>query len=84
MSLSNEWTEWHLTPAGWVRGTEKEDFRTIEREPPPDRVKTVVWKEKLSSIYSKPDRGHSETWSSQDKAAVARFQTKFGPAPSNL
>lgn len=84
MSLSNEWTEWHLTQAGWVRGTEKEDFRTITREPPPDRVKTVVWKERLSSVYSTPERGHNKTWSSQDKAAVARLEAEFGPPPSNL
>ena len=23
MSASNEWTEWHLTPRGWERGSEK-------------------------------------------------------------
>src|SRR5260370_29798787 len=66
MSLSNEWTEWHLTPAGWVRGTEKEDFRTVDPEPPPDRVKTVVWHDRLSSRFSKPERSHDETWSSPD------------------
>ena len=25
MSASNEWTEWHLTPEGWVRGSERRD-----------------------------------------------------------
>jgi hypothetical protein len=84
MSLSNEWTEWHLTPAGWVRGTEKEDFRKIDREPPPDRVKTVVWHDRLSSRFSKPDRYHEETWSSPDKAAISGLVAKFGSPPDNL
>jgi hypothetical protein len=84
MSLSKEWTEWHLTPEGWVRGTEKEDFRTINRDTPADRVKTVVYKQRLSSIYSKLEEGHSVTWSSRDNAAVSRLEAKFGPPPRNL
>ncbi|WP_396604869.1 hypothetical protein ACFLEY_22385 [Bradyrhizobium sp. YCK136] len=84
MSLSNEWTEWHLTPEGWVRGTEKEDFRTINREPPPDRVKTVVYKQRLASVYSKLEEGHSVTWAANDSAAISRLETKFGPPPRNL
>jgi hypothetical protein len=26
MAVSNEWTEWHLTPRGWEFGDEKTDF----------------------------------------------------------
>ncbi len=84
MSLSNEWTEWHLTPEGWVRGTEKEDFRTITREPPAERVKTVRWHDYLSSRFSKPDRYHSDIWVSSDRSAVAALEAKFGPPPDSL
>lgn len=84
MSASNEWTEWHLTPAGWVRGTEKEDFRRIDRDPPTDRVKTVSYHDYLSSSFSKPHRYHEVEWSSEDKAEIARLEAKFGPPPSNL
>jgi hypothetical protein len=84
MSLSNEWTDWHLTPEGWVRGTEKEDFGKIERDPPPDRVKTVRWRDYIASRYSTPERYHSDEWSSDDKAAIARLEAKFGPPPSTL
>ena len=84
MSASNEWTEWHLTPGGWVRGTEKEDFRKIERAPPPDRVKAVRWHDYLSSSFSRPHRYHSDEWSLEDKATIASLETKFGPPPSNL
>jgi len=38
MSASKEWTEWHLTPTGWVRGSEKVDYQGVaysgERERP--------------------------------------------------
>jgi hypothetical protein len=84
MSASNEWTEWHLTPSGWVVGTEKEDFRKIERDPPADRVKTVRWHDYLSSGFSKPHRYHSDVWSSEDKDAIARLEAQFGPAPGRL
>jgi len=51
MSASNEWTEWHLTPRGWERGTEKEDFRRIDRERPTDRVWTTKWIEQQGHAY---------------------------------
>ncbi len=84
MSASDEWTEWHLTPTGWVRGTEKEDFRKIEREPPPDRVKTVVYRQYLSSPFSRMDETHKVEWSSRDNAEITSFEAEFGPAPRNL
>jgi hypothetical protein len=84
MSASNEWTEWHLTPAGWVRGTEKEDFRKIEREPPPDRVKTVVNRQYLSSPFSRMDETQNVEWSSKDKTAITSLEARFGPAPRAL
>ena len=84
MSASNEWTEWHLTPKGWVRGTEKEDFRRIDRDPPEDRVMTVVHKQFLSSIYSKMDVSTDTTWQAKDGRAVAELLKKFGPAPQQL
>ena len=39
MSYSDEWTEWHLTPRGWERGSERTDGPDVEfKEPPADRV----------------------------------------------
>jgi hypothetical protein len=84
MSASNEWTEWHLTPKGWVRGTEKEDFRIINRDPPEDRVKSVVYKQFLSSIYSKMEETHRTDWVSKDGDSIAKFKAEFGPAPDHL
>lgn len=43
MAASNEWDEWHLTPSGWVKGTEKTDFALNEVPPPKDRVATFKY-----------------------------------------
>lgn len=55
MSLSNEWFEYHLTPAGWIAGTEKLDSGTRNVPVPTDRVLTVQFHDSRSSIYSKPE-----------------------------
>lgn len=37
--LSKEYTIWHLTPNGWIEGTNKKDFvGTAEKPIPKDRV----------------------------------------------
>jgi hypothetical protein len=84
MSASNEWTEWHLTPRGWERGTEKEDFRRVDREPPADRVLTVVYRQFLSSSYSKMEESLDTTWQSHDATAIAVLKEKFGSPPQQL
>lgn len=84
MSASHEWTEWHLTPAGWVRGTEKEDFRTVEREPPPDRVLSCRYHDYLSSPFSKPDRYVREEWRGGDKALIEQLLKQYGACPETL
>jgi hypothetical protein len=85
MSASNEWTEWHLTPDGWVRGTEKQDFvgRT-ERERPQDTLLTVVWKEYLSSSFSRMERYHQEVWRSENEALISELIGIYGKAPERL
>ena len=56
MSASNEWSEYHLTPNGWVEGSEKLDFSRTERPAPADRVLTVRQHDYLSSSFSKLDQ----------------------------
>jgi hypothetical protein len=85
MSASNEWTEWHLTPRGWERGTEKMDFgNTIKRDPPSDRVLTVTFSEYLGSVHSKPKLSTVEDWRSDDAQAVEELEKRYGPAPNIL
>jgi hypothetical protein len=84
MSASNEWTQWHLTPRGWERGTEKEDFRRVDRDPPNDRVQTVTYREHLSSGFSSLDKLSDVEWESDDKAKIEALMQQFGHAPSRL
>ncbi|TWC35091.1 hypothetical protein FBY03_111139 [Pseudomonas sp. SJZ079] len=84
MAASNEWTEWHLTPRGWERGTEKEDFRKIERDPPADRVLSSKYGQYLSSIYSKLEESNPITWRGADSALIDALLSKFGPPPDHL
>ncbi|MFL6439340.1 MAG: hypothetical protein ACJ71Q_17320 [Terriglobales bacterium] len=85
MSLSKEWTDWHLTPRGWEEGSTEVDFGHVtEKDPPPDRVLTSRFSEELSSAYSKMSRWHNERWRSPDEGAVKALLEKFGPPPSSL
>jgi hypothetical protein len=84
MSASNEWTEWHLTPAGWQRGTEKEDFRRVDRKPPVDRVLTTIYREFMSSTFSSMEKSSEIEWRSRDEARIVVFTEKYGPAPEHL
>ncbi|HNP63706.1 MAG TPA: hypothetical protein PKH39_07180 [Woeseiaceae bacterium] len=84
MSASNEWTEWHLTPQGWARGTEKEDFRRIDREPPEDRVLTVRYRQFIGSVYSGMKESTETIWESEDKKTIVQLKKQFGEAPQTL
>lgn len=85
MSASNEWTEWHLTPAGWVRGSERTDYQKEKRVAPPgDRVQTCKYTEFLSSSFSSLDKDVSILWESDNKDAVNSLINKFGECPASL
>jgi hypothetical protein len=85
MSLSREWTEWHLTPRGWERGSEKVDGGGgKDREAPEDRVLTVRWREEQETMATKMERWHHEDWRSVDEAEVKRLTKQFGSAPESL
>lgn len=84
MAASNEWTEWHLTNKGWVRGTEKDDFSRTDRETPLDSVLTVRWSEHLGSVHGTMKRWHEELWRSADTKLIDQLLKKYGDAPSQL
>jgi hypothetical protein len=86
VSLSREWTEWHLTPRGWERGTEKTDFAqtTVNREPPADRVLTFSYEESVSGMYSKCEKSLTEEWRHEDAAEVDKLLARWGPCPERL
>lgn len=85
MSLSNEWTERHLTPAGWVEGTEKLDFSKKEVPPPQDRVLTCVYRDYQSHWAAKPEQTVREQWRAADADdRIAELLERYGPCPEHL
>jgi hypothetical protein len=85
MSASHEWTDWHLTPNGWIEGSYQVDFAGVTERPiPPDRVMTVRWDEFLGALQGKMHRTHREQWRSDDAAIVEQLLQKFGEAPAHL
>jgi hypothetical protein len=84
MARSEEWTERHLTPRGWELGSERTDFSLKTRDPPSDRVITVRYREALSDRDGGGEKGTIETWSSGNRAVIARLKAQFGPPPDKL
>lgn len=85
MSASNEWTEWHLTPRGWERGSEKIDFGEARiKAAPSDCVLSLRYREYMSSVHSKTDRSCAEIWRSNNENSISELITKFGEAPRRL
>jgi hypothetical protein len=84
MSATNEWTEWHLTPKGWKRGTEKEDHATQHLPVPHDAVCTYRWTEYQSSSFSRVERALDLVSTSKNGAALAALLAQFGQCSERL
>ena len=85
MSLSNEWWEYHLTPKGWVSGSEKLDFGSRTDVPrPEDRVLTLRRIEKQTSIYSSMQIVVETDWETDDRPLLEELIEKFGARPKRL
>lgn len=84
--LSNEWSEYHLTPRGWEDGSDKTDFAstTTMRPDPPDRVLTLRYSETQSSMFSAMNRSLDERYRHSDAKLVAELISKFGDRPEHL
>lgn len=83
MAASNEWDEWHLTPTGWVQGTEKTDFAYKEVDPPVDRVATYIYQEYVGSVHSGTHISWEEIWV-KPGAALAEIKEQFGSYPTKF
>lgn len=82
MSASYEWTEWHLTPIWWVRGSERTDFGREVVEPPADRVLTVRYIDEHNGYCAR--QSNSDEWRSQDEGAVQSLLDQHGHAPARF
>lgn len=85
MAASKEWTEWHLTPQGWICGTERIDNGNItKKDPPSDRVISFRFSEVYSSVFSKPAKSVDEIWKSDNKNNIDELLKQYGCCPERL
>ena len=54
--LSDEYFIMHLTPHGWVKGTEKAADGMVERSMPDSTVFSLTFHETVSGILSQPEQ----------------------------
>ena len=54
--LSDEYFTMHLTPHGWVEGTEKTADGIVERPMPDSTVLSLMFHETISGILSQPEQ----------------------------
>ena len=76
-----EWTEWHLTPAGWVRGSSATEFGRQTRAAPPDRVKTCVLQQRAAEGDASIRLNDKVTF---DPHRARELEEHFGPCPREL
>lgn len=87
MSASDEWTEWHLTPRGWERGSEKRDFSGVKSSPAPDgSVAVYRYRETLGALGVLSSAQHWAYHVRGDESApvVVDLMNRYGPCPTEL
>jgi hypothetical protein len=78
MNFSHEWTDWHLTPSGWVKGSYKVDFKNeAVIEPPKDRVLTRRYEEIITSVSAPLKIVKRNIWDNGDTEIIKKFYKKF-------
>jgi hypothetical protein len=80
MAVSREWTEWHLTPAGWVSGSSRRTGEgNVWRDEPEDRIITFVYQEQ-------PQVKVEESWRSKTAPAehIEQLLAQHGHCPRKL
>lgn len=84
MAASREWTEWHLTPQGWVEGSQKTDFGSTPSCPiPENRVLTCRY-EVTHSGYGKPSHMVRKMWRAENELETQALLEKYGTCPEHL
>lgn len=81
MSGIREWWEFHLTPKGWVKGSENMLDGAKERPTPADRLLTIRQHEHAPSRYAAPQTWSAIVWRAGDTRAIASFREQFGQMP---
>ena len=86
MPALSDWTEWHLTPQGWQRGTIKTAILAsiIVRRPPADRVLSCRFYQRRGDAGCAPAQWTNEVWKDADPAQVESLVQQYGSCPHEL
>ena len=86
MAEHHLWTEWHLTPCGWIRGSEKTEIGSVfEVEPAVGRVLTCRYGEDYDGNGEVPVRTEAkETWHNGNCDEKEKLLRIFGGCPKIL
>ncbi len=85
MAIRNEWTEWHLTPEGWQRGSTRVQGKgNTWADEPADRVLSYVYKEVETGGSPKAQVSAEETWRSKTATDIDALLRRFGGSPQEL
>lgn len=83
-SKDTSWTEYHLTPSGWVRGTQRSEGGKFELEiaAPPDTLMTIRSFSCIPSNGNEKPRNWSEIrWATRDTTKLQTAQADWGVLP---
>jgi hypothetical protein len=85
MAVSRQWTEWHLTPAGWVSGSSRREGEgNVWRDEPEERVATFVYQEQIDKAHPEPHPTVQESWRSKTATNIDQLLAEHGPCPRRL
>ncbi|QFR43753.1 hypothetical protein [Sulfurimonas xiamenensis] len=82
-TTAGEYTEWHLTPNGWERGTQVTDSGKKIKSSPENRVLTLKYEEHMSSTLKLNTRCE-QTWSNKNEEQINKLIAEFGECPCSL
>jgi hypothetical protein len=86
MAIRKEWTEWHLTPRGWEKGSTRREGRGNDwQDEPADRL--LSYQHCEFHGIGEPKITTEETWRTKDPAALERLEAalaRYGEGPCRL
>jgi hypothetical protein len=84
MAHEDEWTDWHLTESGWIRGDCKTTHSEVKRnERQNGTILTQRYRELQTSSFSKTKISVEDVWDNGDKTSIEKLKKKF-PFPNSL
>ncbi len=85
MAIRNEWTEWHLTPGGWHKGSTRVQGKgNTWADEPEDRVLSYVYKEVETNSAPEAKTSLEETWRSKTATDIDALVRQHGSSPRQL